>query len=123
LKPHAVASCRKSAVMGDFDFNCESWFKTPDVARRWRVSVAVSGWRRVSATKRAVRRREVGGISCGRRLVQEAGYDALPWQNRDSACSACGHDLTDIPLMRDIWREPSRLRATWQKHGDRSLLP
>jgi hypothetical protein len=111
LKPHAVnVVLRTSAAWADFDSIVESWFEDDqDVAR------LVSGVRGGQRAKTAeyllqnvlVRRREKWAelfLWTALWLREASDGDALPWQNFAILAHALarGHDLADIPLMRDI---------------------
>jgi hypothetical protein len=111
LKPHAVSVVlRTSAVWADFDSIVESWFEDDqDVAR---LASGVRGGQRVKTAEYLlqnvlVRRREKWAehfLWTALWLREASDGDALPWQNFAilAHALACGHDLADIPLMRDI---------------------
>jgi len=111
LQPHSVSAVlHTSAAWADFDSIVESWFEDDqDVAR------LVSGVRGGQRAKTAeyllqnvlVRRREKWAehfLWTALWLREAPDSDALPWRNFAILARALadGHDLADIPLMRDI---------------------
>jgi hypothetical protein len=111
LKSHAVSAVlRTSSAWADFDSIVESWFEDDqDVAR---LVSGVRGRRRAKTAEYLlqnvlVRRREKWAehfLWTALWLREAPDGDALPWRNFAILARALadGHDLADIPLMRDI---------------------